>query len=88
LRRKRAHGAGGRDLVPPDHREWLLSVDRSTAGSSGQIAVAGAGYAGLHVVLRLTAKLRNNPKVELTLVDRHDYRQSVRHLRGWDPVAL
>jgi 2-polyprenyl-6-methoxyphenol hydroxylase-like FAD-dependent oxidoreductase len=102
-------------------------VSASTAGSSGQIVVAGAGYAGLHVALRLTAKLRNHPKMTLTLVDRHDYhqvltelprvagrgvadiagitsgghlahllkdaieweyRQSVTHLRGWDPVAL
>ena len=51
-----------------------------TAGSSGQIVVAGAGYAGLHVALRLTAKLRNNPKIELTLVDRHDYHQALTEL--------
>ena len=49
------------------------AVNASTAGSSGQIVVAGAGYAGLHVALRLTAKLRNHPKMTLTLVDRHDY---------------
>ena len=36
------------------------AVDVSTAGSSGQIVIAGAGYAGLHVALRLTAKLRNH----------------------------
>ena len=42
--------------------------------------VAGAGYAGLHVALRLTAKLRNNPVVELTLVDRHDYHQALTEL--------
>ena len=52
----------------------------SPAGSSGQIVVAGAGYAGLHVALRLTAKLRNNPKMELTLVDRHDYHQVLTEL--------
>ena len=51
-----------------------------TAGSSGQIVVAGAGYAGLHVALRLTAKLRNNPEIELTLVDRHDYHQALTEL--------
>jgi NADH dehydrogenase len=55
-------------------------VSASTAGSSGQIVVAGAGYAGLHVALRLTAKLRNNPKMELTLVDRHDYHQAITEL--------
>ena len=52
----------------------------STAGGSGQIVVAGAGYAGLHVALRLTAKLRNNPETELTLVDRHDYHQVITEL--------
>ena len=52
-------------------------VNASTPGGSGQIVVAGAGYAGLHVALRLTAKLRNHPMVELTLVDRHDYHQAI-----------
>ena len=52
----------------------------STAGSTGQIVVAGAGYAGLHVALRLTAKLRDNPAVKLTLLDRHDYHQALTEL--------
>jgi NADH:ubiquinone reductase (H+-translocating) len=56
------------------------AVDESTAGSSGQIVIAGAGYAGLHVALRVAAKLRNDPKVELTLVDRHDYHQALTEL--------
>ena len=56
------------------------AVNVSSAGNSGQIVVAGAGYAGLHVALRLTAKLRNNPVVELTLVDRHDYHQALTEL--------
>jgi NADH dehydrogenase FAD-containing subunit len=57
------------------------AVDESTAGSSGgQIVIAGAGYAGLHVALRLTAKLRHDPKIELTLVDRHDYHQALTEL--------
>ncbi len=51
----------------------------STAGSN-QIVVAGAGYAGLHVALRLTAKLRANPAVELTLVDSHDYHRVLTEL--------
>ena len=55
-------------------------MSASTAGSSGQIVVAGAGYAGLHVALRLAAKLRNSPKMELTLVDRHDYHQVITEL--------
>ena len=49
------------------------TVSASTAGRGGRIVVAGAGYAGLHVALRLTAKLCNHPEIELTLVDRHDY---------------
>jgi NADH dehydrogenase len=56
------------------------AVNASTAVGSGQIVVAGAGYAGLHVALRLTAKLRNNPVMELTLVDRHDYHQVLTEL--------
>src|SRR5882672_12464000 len=55
-------------------------ANASTAGSSGQIVVAGAGYAGLHAALRLTAKLRTNPQMELTLVDRHDYHQVLTEL--------
>ena len=55
-------------------------VNASTAGSSGQIVVAGAGYAGLHVALRLMAKLRHHPAAELTLVDRHDYHQVLTEL--------
>ena len=42
--------------------------------------VAGAGYAGLHVALRLTARQRNNPALELTLVDQHDYHQAITEL--------
>jgi NADH:ubiquinone reductase (H+-translocating) len=57
-----------------------VAVDGSAAVDSGPIVVAGAGYAGLHVALRLTAKLRNNPMVKLTLVDRHDYHQVITEL--------
>src|SRR5437868_14252618 len=56
------------------------AVNASTGGSGGQIVVAGAGYAGLHVALRLTAKLRSHPAVEVTLVDRHDYHQAITEL--------
>ena len=52
----------------------------STSESSGQIVVAGAGYAGLHVAMRLTAKLRGHPAIGLTLVDRHDYHQVITEL--------
>ncbi len=55
-------------------------MNASTAGSSGPIVIAGAGYAGLHVALRLTAKLRGNPVVELTLIDQHDYHQALTEL--------
>jgi len=55
------------------------AVNASSAGSGGRIVVAGAGYAGLHVALRLSAKRRNNP-MELTLVDRHDYHQVITEL--------
>jgi NADH:ubiquinone reductase (H+-translocating) len=55
------------------------SAATDLAGKRG-IVVAGAGYAGLHVALRLATKLRDNPGVELILVDRHDYHQAVTEL--------
>ena len=57
-----------------------VRVGGSNVGKGGRIVIAGAGYAGLHVALRLTSKLRNNPGVELTLVDRHDYHQVITEL--------
>jgi NADH dehydrogenase FAD-containing subunit len=51
-------------------------LSAATAGSAGQIVIAGAGYAGLHVALRLAARLRDQPEVTLTLVDQHDYHQA------------
>jgi NADH dehydrogenase len=56
------------------------AVPASNSGSSGQIVVAGAGYAGLHVALRLTARLRSHAAVGVTLVDRHDYHQAITEL--------
>jgi NADH dehydrogenase len=55
-------------------------VNASTTGGTGPIVVAGAGYAGLHVALRLTAKGRIKPAVELILVDRNDYHQVITEL--------
>lgn len=55
------------------------AVDASGAESSAQIVIAGAGYAGLHVALRLAGKLPND-ETELTLVDRNDYHQVVTEL--------
>jgi NADH:ubiquinone reductase (H+-translocating) len=55
-------------------------VNSSTVGNGGPIVIAGAGYAGLHVALRLTARLRNNTTTELILVDRHDYHQVLTEL--------
>lgn len=45
-----------------------------------KVVIAGAGYAGLHVALRLTTFLDKNESVELTLVDRHDYHQVMTEL--------
>ena len=56
------------------------AVSTSTKASIGPVVIAGAGYAGLHVALRLTAKLRNHPQAKLTLVDRHNYHQAITEL--------
>jgi NADH:ubiquinone reductase (H+-translocating) len=45
-----------------------------------QIVIAGAGYAGLHVALRLGARLERQQAVQLTLVDQHDYHQVLTEL--------
>ena len=56
------------------------TVNGATAGGGGQIVVAGAGYAGLHVAMRLATKLRGDHEAELVLVDRHDYHQVMTEL--------
>ena len=46
-----------------------------------EIVVAGAGYAGLHAIMRLASWLGENHKnVGLTLVDKHDYHQVLTEL--------
>jgi NADH dehydrogenase len=45
------------------------------------IVIAGAGYAGLHVALRLAARLEGRrPEVRLTLVDKNPYHQVLTEL--------
>jgi NADH:ubiquinone reductase (H+-translocating) len=56
------------------------AMNTSAGGTAGPIVVAGAGYAGLHVALRVTAKSHKNKAVDLTLVDRHDYHQVITEL--------
>jgi NADH dehydrogenase len=56
------------------------AVNVSTDIGSGPFVIAGAGYAGLHVALRLTTKLRNRPEIDITMVDRHDYHQAITEL--------
>ena len=52
----------------------------SVSERNHQIVVAGAGYAGLHVAMRLASRLRDNLGVQLTLVDRHDFHQVMTEL--------
>src|SRR5689334_25166958 len=56
------------------------AVNGAAAGGAEQIVVAGAGYAGLHVALRLAGKVRGDRETELVLVDRHDYHQVLTEL--------
>jgi NADH:ubiquinone reductase (H+-translocating) len=56
------------------------AVNESAGRSSEQVVIAGAGYAGLHVALRLAARLGKDPVAELTLVDQHDYHQALTEL--------
>jgi NADH dehydrogenase len=55
-------------------------VNAATTPSGDQIVIAGAGYAGLHVALRLAGKLRKQPQATLILIDRHDYHQALTEL--------
>lgn len=49
----------------------------STTNDTTRIVVAGAGYAGLHVVQRLGSWLERHRKVDFTLIDHHSYHQLV-----------
>lgn len=58
-------------------------MDETTArpGEKQEIVIAGAGYAGLHAVLRLGAWLEDkHDEVGLTLVDRYNYHQILTEL--------
>jgi hypothetical protein len=50
------------------------------SADSGQVVIAGAGYAGLHIALRLTARRRGGSRPQLVLVDHHDYHQAITEL--------
>lgn len=45
-----------------------------------KVVIAGGGYAGLHVALRLASWLEGDDAIEITLVDRHDYHQVLTEL--------
>jgi NADH dehydrogenase len=52
-----------------------------SAEGSKRIVIAGAGYAGLRIVLRLAARLDDRQRdIELTLVDKYDYHQILTEL--------
>jgi NADH:ubiquinone reductase (H+-translocating) len=52
----------------------------SVSERNHRIVVAGAGYAGLHIAMRLATKLRDNLGVQITLVDWHDFHQVMTEL--------
>jgi NADH:ubiquinone reductase (H+-translocating) len=45
-----------------------------------RVLIAGAGYAGLHVALRLSGAVDTQPPFELTLIDQHPYHQVITEL--------
>ncbi len=53
-------------------------MNRSGAGQ--RIVIAGAGYAGLHVALRVVTQLDEDHPADITLVDRYDYHQVLTEL--------
>ncbi len=58
-----------------------MTVTATDQGKPHEIVIAGAGYAGLHAILRLTAWLEEqHAQVGLTLVDRYDYHQVLTEL--------
>jgi len=60
--------------------ERIGEMDDNTA--LNHIVIAGAGYAGLHIALRLAARLerKGEQDVAVTLVDTHDYHQVLTEL--------
>jgi NADH:ubiquinone reductase (H+-translocating) len=52
----------------------------STTEPLDQIVIAGAGYAGLHVALRLSTWLDTHRAIAVTLVDQHPYHQIITEL--------
>jgi len=48
--------------------------------SRHHIVIAGAGYAGLHIALRLSARVDRDDLVDITLVDKNDYHQILTEL--------
>jgi NADH:quinone reductase (non-electrogenic) len=62
-------------------REDILEQGVTNHSSTGkQIVIAGAGYAGLHVALRLSASLDKKHTTTVRLVDQHDYHQFLTEL--------
>src|SRR5438876_1239322 len=57
-----------------------METEMDRAGVQHRIVIAGAGYAGLHVALRLGARLERRQAAQLTLVDQHDYHQVLTEL--------
>jgi NADH dehydrogenase len=56
-------------------------MEQASARKIRRIVILGAGYGGLHVVQRLTARLDSrHPELEITLVDKNSYHQVMTEL--------
>jgi NADH:ubiquinone reductase (H+-translocating) len=58
----------------------LVTNATDSSSAAERVIIAGAGYAGLHVALRLAAHPDLTRRIQVTLVDRHDYHQVLTEL--------
>src|SRR5262245_38514714 len=64
----------------PEDRPGAVGVQSIAADAPVPLIIAGAGYAGLHVALRLSSAEDKRRLFQVTLVDRHPFQQVITEL--------